>query len=261
MNCLSVRELLPEFAVGVLPPKERLAIERHLQWCAGCRREAGELGRAAATFAFALPPAEPSPGLADRVVAAVRRTAGAPGTHRRLRAAAASTVAAMVAVAGLGWGAVMAGRAERFADRAAQAQQHEVDALERFRHVLALAGLGTELPQDQTFLGQLAPITADEVGGGAVLQLVSPTKLDFVIVIVNGLDTGRAALPYRVVVENVDGKTLRAGKITSLNKDGGAEVFHEFRSKDLTGYSTVLVTDAHGGVVLRGTVNQSPSTG
>lgn len=259
MNCLSVRELLPEFAVGVLAPQERAGIERHLRWCAGCRREAGELGHAAATFAFVLPPAQPTPGLVDRVVASVRRAAGAPGTRRRLRAVAASTVAAMVAVAGLGWGAVMAGRAERFADRAEQAQQHEVDALERFRHVLAAAGLGTRLPEDQTFLGQLAPITATEVGGGAVLQLLSPTKMDFVFVIVNGLDAGGAALPYRVLVQNVDGKTLRAGKITALNKDGGAEAFHEFRNKDLTGFSTIVVTDATGDVVLRGSVDQSPA--
>ncbi|MFB3739371.1 MAG: anti-sigma factor, partial [Candidatus Velamenicoccus archaeovorus] len=73
MSCLEVREQLPEFAVGVLPPAERAEVERHLAWCAGCRKEAGELGAAAATFAFTLPQTEPPAGLADRIVAAIRR--------------------------------------------------------------------------------------------------------------------------------------------------------------------------------------------
>ncbi|HEX9123568.1 MAG TPA: zf-HC2 domain-containing protein [Actinomycetota bacterium] len=257
MNCLIVREQLPEFALGVLSPEERAGLERHLAWCAGCRKEAGELGGAAATFAFTLPQAEPPVGLADRIVTAIRQTAGAPGTRRRLRTVAAATVAAMVAVAGLGWGAVMAGRAERFADRAALAQQQKVDDLERFRRALALRGLGSGLPVDQTYLGQLAPVSASHVGGGAALQLVSPRKFDFVMVIVNGLDRSLAGLPYQVLVRNADGQTLKAGRITALDKDGGAEVFHEFTDKDLSGFTTVLVTDAAGRVVLRGTVDQS----
>ena len=54
MTCLEVRELLPEHAIGVLGEPERERIQRHLQWCAGCRKEAGDLGQAAATLAFAL---------------------------------------------------------------------------------------------------------------------------------------------------------------------------------------------------------------
>jgi hypothetical protein len=261
VNCLDVREQLPEFAIGVLPAQEHAAVERHLAWCAGCRKEAGELGAAAATFAFTLPAAEPPDGLADRIVAAIRRAAGAPGSRRRLRTVVASTVAAMVAVAGLGWGAVMAGRAERFADRAAIANQRRVDDLERFRKALALRGLGSGLPVDQTYLGQLAPVSGSQVGGGAALQLVSPTKLDFIMVIVNGLDPSTAALPYQVVVRNESGLTLKAGRISALDKDGGAEVFHEFADKDLTGFTSVIVTDATGRVVLRGVVDQSSAGG
>jgi hypothetical protein len=261
VNCLTVREQLPEFAVGVLSPEDRAAVERHLAWCAGCRKEAGELGTAAATFAFTLPQAEPPVGLADRIVAEIKRATGAPGSRRRIRTAVASTVAAMVAVAGLGWGAVMAGRAERFADRAARAERARVAALEQFRHVLALEGLGTRLPVDQTYLGQLAPASGAQVGGGAALQLVSPTKLDFVMVIVNGLDPTHGSLPFQVVVRNADGQTLKAGRITALDKDGGAEVFHEFPDKDLSGYTSVLVTDADGRVVLQGTVDQSSAGG
>ena len=258
MNCLQVRELLPELAVGVLSPEDRRAVEQHLQWCAGCRKEANELGSAAASFAFALAPAPVPTGLGEHVVARVRHAAGAPGSRRRMHTAVATIIAAMVAVSGLGWGAVMAGRADRFAERAQQALRSKKLALEQFQKVLAGAGLpSSEVPTNDTHLGQLAPTSGTRVGGGAVLQLVSPTTLDFTIVIVNGLDPNDAgAFPYRVTLRNPQGEVLRAGTITALDNDGGADVFHQF-NLDLTGFTDVEVTDARGELVLRGTVDQS----
>ncbi len=258
MTCLEVRELLPELAVDVLAPEERSEVERHLQWCAGCRKEATDLGQAAATLAFALAPAPVPHGLGERVVARVNRSAGAPGSPRRARTAAASIVAAMVAVSSLGWGAVMAGRADRFEERAARAERSREEALERFQRVLTQIVPATEeLPENDTHLGQLSP-TAEGTGGGAVLQLVSPRMLDFVIVIVNGLDPLAAErLPYRVELEGPAGVVLRAGQILELDADGGAEAFHQFKVTDLTGFATVRVVDADGEVVLSGIVDQS----
>ena len=257
MNCLEVRELLPELAVGVLSSEDHERVERHLQWCAGCRKEATDLGAAAATFAFALEPAPVPQGLGDRVVSRVRRAAGTPGTPRRARMAAAAVAAAMVAVASLGWGAAMAGRADRFAERAERAEREQAAALERFQRVLAGVIPGQELPDDETHLGQLRPVAGGS-GGGAVLQLVSPTILDFVMVTVSGLDPAEtAALPYRVRLENSGGDVLRAGRIDELDADGGADVFHEFKTADLSGYTTVTVVDASGEVVLSGVVDQS----
>jgi hypothetical protein len=261
VTCLEVRELLPEFAVGVLSDRDRVEVERHLQWCAGCRKEAGELGHAAATFAFALPQAPVPQGLADRVVGRVKMAAGAPGSPRRVRTAAAVALAGLVAVAGLGWGVAMAGRAERFEDRAAQAERQQALALERFRKVLSGAVPGAQLPAQETFLGQLAPTQAGVHGGGAVLQLVSPTRLDFVIVIVNGLDpTDSEALPLQVTLANAGGEVLKAGQITELDADGGAELFHQFDHRDLSGFTEVRVTDARGAVALAGGVDQTPAT-
>ena len=80
MNCVAVRDQLPELAVGVLSQREQVALERHLDWCAGCRKEAAELGEAAATFAFALASAPLPDGLEDKVVAGVGRAAGSPVT-------------------------------------------------------------------------------------------------------------------------------------------------------------------------------------
>lgn len=259
MNCLAVRELLPELAVGVLSAQEHHDVERHLRWCAGCRKEATELGQAAATVAFALAPAPVPQGLGERIVERVRRAAGAPGTPRRTRTAAASIVAAMVAIGSLGWGAAMAGRADRFAERAEQAEAERTAALERFQKVLSgLSGIlpVQDLPEEQTHLAQLAP-TPEGLGGGAVLQFVSPTIFDMTIVIVNGLDPDVTGdLPYRVRLLNAAGEVLKAGRIDELDADGGADVVHQFANQDLTGYTTVHVLNAVGDVVLSGEVDQ-----
>jgi hypothetical protein len=255
VTCLEVRELLPEMSIGVLAEPDRDRLGRHLQWCAGCRKEAGDLDQAASTLAFALPPASPPEGLEDRVVERVRRAAGAPTTRRRPRTLAAALVAAAIAFASLGWGAVMAGRADRFADRAAQAEREQAAAIERFQTVYANLIPGRDLSNNQTHLGQLAPVAAG-AGGGFALQLVSPDYLDFVMVKVNGVRDGDH-LPFRVELVNGEGRRLRVGRIAALDANGGAEVYHQFNTQDLAGYARVRVVDSAGEVVLAGTVDQS----
>ena len=222
MTCLEVRELLPEHAIGVLGELEHQRIQRHLQTCAGCRKEAGDLGQAASTLAFALAPV---------------------------------LVAAALVFASLGWGAVMAGRAQRFADRAAQAQREQAIAIEHFQQVLGNVIPGGSLSDNETHIGQLAPVAAG-TGGGFALQLVSPRILDFVMVIVNGLDDP-SVLPLRVQLVNDRGRVLRAGRIDALDANGGAEVYHQFRTQGLGGFTTVNVVDPAGRPVLTGTVDQS----
>jgi len=255
VTCLEVRELLPEHAIGVLGELEHQRVQRHLKTCAGCRKEAGDLGQAASTLAFAVAPAPLPEGLDDRVVARVRRAAGAPGTRRRARTATVALVAAALVFGSLGWGAVMAGRAERFADRAAQAQREQAIAIEHFQQVLGNVIPGGSLSDNETHIGQLAPVAAG-TGGGFALQLVSPRILDFVMVIVNGLDDP-SVLPLRVQLVNDRGRVLRAGRIDALDANGGAEVYHQFRTQGLGGFTTVNVVDAAGRLVLTGTVDQS----
>jgi hypothetical protein len=250
VTCLEVREFLPELAVGVLPARDRGEVERHLRWCAGCRKEAGELGDAAATIAFALPPAELPDALRERVVRDVKGAAGAPRKPRRARAAAA--LAAAVALGSLGWGAVMANRADEFEQRAADANRQKTQALEVFRSILANPLVLEEELNGQTRLGRLTPTEGGQ-GGGMALQLLSPRILDFSLVIVTGLDP-RATdrLPYRVEFENDGGEVVRGGRIDELDAEGHAEVFRQFANRDLTGYTLVRVVDVDGVVVLEG---------
>jgi hypothetical protein len=255
VTCLEVRELLPEHAIGVLGELEHERIQRHLLTCAGCRKESGDLGQAASTLAFALAPVPVPEGLDDRVVARVRRAAGPPGTRRRARTATVALVAAALVFASLGWGAVMAGRAERFADRAAQAQREQAVAIEHFQQVLGNVIPGGSLSDNETHIGQLTPVAAG-TGGGFALQLVSPRILDFVMVVVNGLDDP-SVLPLRVQLVNERGRVLRAGRIDALDANGHAEVYHQFRTQGLGGFTTVNVVDPAGQQVLTGTVDQS----
>jgi hypothetical protein len=150
----------------------------------------------------------------------------------------------------------MAGRADRFAVRAAQAEREQAVAIERFRkYVYANVIPGRDLPDNATHIGQLTPVAAG-TGGGFVLQLVSPTVLDFVMVRVNGLDEPER-LPLRVQLLNGDGTVLRAGRITALDANGGADVYRQFSTQDLAGFTKVRAVDDRGQVVLAGTVDQS----
>lgn len=258
MTCAEVRELLPEHAIGVLPPSDRAEVDRHLRWCAGCAKEAAELVQAAALVGYALPPAPVPERLGERVLARMRAAVGPRGSLRRARAAAAAALAAVVAVAGLGWGAVMAGRAERFAERAERAERRQAEALAEFRRVVDRLVPGIEIPRQETFLGQLAPVGGGS-GGGAVLELVSPTRIDFVVVMVSGLHPGgREALPYRVRLEDpAAGEVIRVGRIEELDADGAADLVRQFPNRELTGFTEVRVVDALGRVVLAGSVDQS----
>jgi hypothetical protein len=202
-------------------------------------------------------------GLGDRVVERIRHAAGRRRTPRRFRTTVAALVAATVGFAGLGWGAVMAGRADRLEGRARQAETRQVEAIERFaaeldrlQRVFPQLLPVQDLPAQETHLGQLSPAAGGQ-GGGAVLQLVSPTTIDFTIVIVNGLDPRAAErLPYRIQLFDAAGTMLRAGRIDELDADGGATVFRQYENMDLSGFTTVRVVDATGAEVLTGVVDQ-----
>jgi len=257
VNCLLVRDRLVERSLGALSLEDGAAVDRHVAWCAACRKESAELDRAAATLALTLAPEAPAPELEDRVVGAVSATAaGDRGEEqrppRRGRLAAASVIAAMIAISALGWGSAMAGRAERFRERATVAERQE-EAFSTFKSILIGRAVFAQ-PENRAYLGILAP-TSERAGGGSALTLVSPSITDFAMVTVSGLPPNdHGALPYRVwIVDGSTGERFQVGKpIQELDADGSANRVENFA--DLSAFRTVRVTDASGDVVLSGDV-------
>jgi hypothetical protein len=249
VNCVAVRDRLPELATHGLPARDVASIERHLGWCAACRKEAEDLRRAAAVLPYALEPSVPDEALEERVVGLVRDAAGRRPSGRGAHTAVAALVAAMVAVSALGWGAVMAGRASRLSDQfhAIEAQQRET--LRSFAHVVQQ--LGT--PEGEALLGKLDP-PIGQIGGGAALLLASPAGQDIAMIQVIGMPIGStAALPYTASLQDAAGHELTVGRIGALDSGGSGQIARRLRH-DLTSFTRVVVTDASGDVVLSGTM-------
>ncbi len=251
-GCAVVRGRLTEHALGVLGAKDFTEVERHLAWCAACRKESAELDMAAAILAFGAEPAEPTPGLEDRVVAAVQAKASPRHAHslpRRGRTAVVAMIAAMLTVSALGWGAVMAGRAARFEERADAVTLASQSSIEEFQRIVTAAEFSN--PDDRVFIGQLSPGDRYE-GGGAAMTLVSPSIIDLVVVMVNGVPPElRDGLPYAVTLQSEGGNRLTVGQIVALDSGGAATISGEF-NRDLSAYSRVVVADSDGHVVMSG---------
>lgn len=101
-DCASMRELLPEYAVGALDGRDRATIEAHLQTCSDCRAEADAFLEIADSVLGLAPLAEPPVGFEARVLQRLvppRRRTRRP---RALLAAAALLVAALGVGIGVG---------------------------------------------------------------------------------------------------------------------------------------------------------------
>jgi anti-sigma factor RsiW len=256
VDCLPVRERLAEHALSNLAPDERAFVERHLQWCAGCRKEAAELVSAAAVAGKALPQADPPAELEDRVVRAVRAAAGARPRRRRVRAVAV-LVAATLAVLGLGvgWGASVVQNAKH-REHQAVVQAHQFAA--------RLHGLISDVvprrqaqvgPRDHLREAQLAPALPNRVGGGSAAVFLSPVRQDWALVVVGGLSPRGA--PFRVSMRDQYGKFAYVGTVKKLDSAGDASVWHEYE-QHLDGFTDVIVKDRTGRIVLSGTIAPTP---
>jgi hypothetical protein len=254
MNCLAVRERLPEHALGSLSEGESTRLDEHLAWCAACRKEASELQRAAATLAYSVAPVEPPADLEDRVVqtmrtAAARRRRTSP---RRRRGVAAGLLAAAIAFSGLAWGAVMAGRADRVAQQRDAALVKQREAIQRFQQVVERIEGG-----DPSNIVELADLSSSKLknASGQALVLLSPSSNDFVLVVASGI-TGlhEGQLPLEVRLTSEDAGELIVGEITALGRSGEGEVERSF-VEDLQAFDRVEIRGAHGKVLLRGSLD------
>jgi anti-sigma-K factor RskA len=120
-----IREALAAYALDALDAEARRTVETHLHTCAECAAEVEALRGAAAALAVGVPPTEPSPGLRDRVMAAVRDERTGAGVRRLWVAGLAAAAALAVVFAGLS----LALYRELVAQRAELARQGQLIAM------------------------------------------------------------------------------------------------------------------------------------
>jgi hypothetical protein len=162
-------------------------------------------------------------------------------------------MAAALGVAGLGGGAVLA-RRDPGSTPIMDAQHREdgLDAFRRFVDATRVVDGDTEAS-----LAVLLAVGGGE-GGGSAMAIVAPTIRDRAIVVANGLPSDLHALPYTAWLANAQGRFLRIGVADQLSTNGGFTLAR-IVSRDLSGFVNVLVRDAHGKVVLSGTLTSDTS--
>ncbi|MGH2661316.1 MAG: zf-HC2 domain-containing protein [Actinomycetota bacterium] len=246
MDCVAVRDLLAENAVGILPADRRDLLDQHLAWCAGCRKESAHLADGASALGLSLS-ADPPPDLEDRTVSAVTAAAG---RRRRRGPLTAAAVAAAIAVGSLGWAVAMAGRLERLEDQAASARNRAEGTAREFESVLQ--ELGGDAP---LVSAALEPEGAGIAGGRAILYH-SDTGKDFAVVIVGGLldDAG----PYQAYLLSPSEDRAEVGRLEPTGE--GQLAGYRFLAEDVSRYREVVVVDGAGSAVLRGVLAASAGT-
>ncbi|HJP67181.1 MAG TPA: zf-HC2 domain-containing protein [Actinomycetota bacterium] len=263
MNCVTVRDRLTEHALGVLEGDAVWQVERHLEWCAGCRKEAEELLGGVETVSASLPPVKPPPSLEDRVVRQVLTAAGRrPASARRqtVRAlAAAALAAAIFALGAMSWG---------FAERR-QARDYAAEAQKALSSKAGLAALVANFQaQFQTagkvFQAELHPGLGRGQTAGPAVVFAAPNDRGFALVqVVTPLPA--ASAPYAVELVDTKGDTLRIGTLERrpdgdyllANLDLTADQSRT-GAVDLARLTGLNVVDRAGRPVLTGTFHVTP---
>lgn len=246
MTCADVRSRLAEHALGTLSADEAELVERHLAWCAGCRKESADLHDGAAVLGRSVPAVEPSPRLEERVVDAVvprRRRSGTMVALRRLGAVALA--AAIVASLSLGFA---------FAER-----QRAGNVVKSTRtKVSTLNGRISQLVKD---LGQnpaearLLPTPGNRGYGTAVIVSV-PARDDIILVDVYPPTPNTG--PYTVRLQTRSGRVFTAGTLKATTS--GDLVFFDSSGLNLSTVQFVSVLNRRALPVMSGAVRPYAAT-
>jgi hypothetical protein len=241
--CTEVRDRLPDHVMSALREDEEREVDRHLEWCAGCRKELAELEEGVAAVGLALEPIAPPEELAEKVVERVSEAAGARARERRRFriVTAIAVVTTFVAIAALGYAAAVSGRFERYRTETAAAQ----DLADQLGNLLRTFG-------GQQILGARLSPTEGQVGGGqAIVYLSDEDAADWVLVIAGGLPKKEG--PYFASLVHGSGVEVPVGPMFRA-KQGQVSVYRFF-NQDLTSFKRVVVTDDLGRVVLTGLIH------
>jgi hypothetical protein len=244
-TCLQIRELLTEFALGTLDPQDVRRVERHLEWCEGCRKELAELQEGLTPVALSLKAADPPPQLEEKVVARILSAAGKwrSSSRRGVRALVAATMAAILVAAGaLGWAV-----AERrnVVDVKAKAADQLAEA-KRFASVLQSVGA-------TPYLATLRSTSSESQSSGSVIVYSGANLENFVLVQV--VLSGRQESPYTFELTDRRGHVLEGGPLTKTNN--GTWLFYDRPRRNLAKGVTVLILNKSGEAILSGTLTRA----
>lgn len=243
MTCLEVRERLTEYALGLLTRVDASEVERHLEWCAGCRKESAEMEEGASRMALALPVAHPPSSLETRIVDRVRAAAGripAGARHRSGRRLVVATLAAaLLAMGATGWAIAERGHVRSLEEQvfATKAQVHRLArALDSFKGQAGRVARASLTPAPGiSGSGSAVIFTARGVRDQIVVGMVLPSE---------------SRGPY--VVQLVDDKS--AIKVGRLEKRVEGDWFMwQSINQDLSRVVTITVLDSASRTLLAGT--------
>ena len=247
-ECMDLRGRLAEHAVSTLPEKERRELDRHLEWCAGCRKEARELQEGAATAGLSLAPVDPPAHLEDRVVSTIRHAVpGGSGRRRRMGLRSVTVVAAVIGLLGFGLAGLLFARQQSTQSALAYSKKQHQAMLVKLKHYLTDLRNGGQQSQIEQLV--LHPVGASHGVGGALLDIPKSHRFSAELeVLVAGLDPSH--VPYRVWLRAPDGRRFMIPGYIALDEKGGGDL--TWSSRALPSYSIVDIRDRSGKRVLTG---------
>jgi hypothetical protein len=253
MTCVEVRDRLAEQALGVAAGEESKEIERHLQLCAGCRKEFAELQEGAESLARTLVLASPPSRLEERVVTRVTAAAGQRGSagHRRgIRVLVAATMAAvLLALGAMGWGLAQRQQAQTAQSRAAGVRA-KLQSLSQQATELARVLSTTARP----FVFPLTTTGTNRQEVGTAFVLIVPKSESAVrLEVVVPLNPRLAPYSARLVDES--GASVGLG-VLAKERNGDFGLFHFFVHKFKHPVSLIVV-DRTGRTVMGGNLGAS----
>jgi putative zinc finger protein len=250
-ECLELRPRLAEYAVSSLPEKERREVERHLEWCAGCRKEARELQDGAAIAGLSLAPTEPPKHLEERVVWRLR-AASTRGRPRTYALRSVTVVAAVIGLLGIALAGVLVARQQSPAQNTRYEELSAQQTIAHLRHLYQdLRKTGQPSRISQAVL--MPPAGHDGIGGALLVTPASSRFADQLVVLVGGLDrTG----PYRVLLTGPGHKRFMVPGYMTPDVGGGGQL--QWPGRTLNEYTGVEVRDSKGRAVLSGTFPRAP---
>jgi putative zinc finger protein len=247
-QCIELRARLAEHAVSTLPERERREVERHLEWCAGCRKESRELQDGAAIAGLSLHPVDPPSQLEDRVVSAIRNGARrAPGPRRRMALRSITVIAAVIGLLGIALSGVLFARQQSTQSALNNSKRESQLVLDRTKRLLT--ELQSQGPQSKIEQLVMRPVGGSHGVGSALMDIPKSSRFPAELqLLVAGLDPSH--VPYRVWLLTPHGKRLVIPGYIALDQTGSGDL--SWFGRTLSRYSTIEIRDATGKRVLTG---------